>query len=232
MRATLEIPHVGAAWYEQALEGLVRLDQAELSGASYPPLYDAGVKYKREPKEVWRPASIVLKDGWGDCEDLVAWRVAECRLQGDAATARVYQAGPKTWHTVVEHADGTIEDPSRILGMGKDSEMAGVRHTIGADSNPGYRSISWSVKKDANGWSGELRLPLSGTGVAIKTKSSGAKTKDAAIKNALTSASKLLDKPEVNALIPTEARLVLQAVRSPQARKVLKGAADAVKKLF
>lgn len=63
------------------IEALARANQAELKAKPYPLLYESGVVYKEEPpgKENWADAPTILKHGWGDCEDLAGWLVAELR---------------------------------------------------------------------------------------------------------------------------------------------------------
>lgn len=127
MRAEINVPDgLGAFALDAALEGLVQLATVDLAdggveGEPAPRLYDSGVRYERERgSERWLVPSQVLELGVGDCEDLAAWRAAELRVSGEdpAALARVVRAGPRTWHAIVERGDGTIEDPSRLLGMG------------------------------------------------------------------------------------------------------------------
>jgi hypothetical protein len=110
---------ISAASYAAAIEGLTRLDERILAGADFPPLYEAGVVYKREARDVWRHADDVRKSGWGDCEDLAAWRAAELRVSGEDPKAHVavYQSGPRRFHAIVARGDGSTEDPSRRLGM-------------------------------------------------------------------------------------------------------------------
>lgn len=89
-----------------------------------PPLYSAGVRYRREPKpkhgnrlEQFALIPVVLRQGHGDCEDLAAWRVAELRMQGKRATPWIVRVNEHLFHVQVKRGDGTIEDPSRELGM-------------------------------------------------------------------------------------------------------------------
>lgn len=93
----------------QIREGLVRV-----------PLYKSGVRYAREPlgSEVWQTALETLEKGFGDCEDLVAWRCAELRCAGEDATPYVKDVRPGLRHCLVRRANGALEDPSRALGMG------------------------------------------------------------------------------------------------------------------
>jgi len=56
-------------------------------GYPIPPLYASGVRYKEDPpgQENWKDCLAVLKDGHGDCDRLVAWRVAELLVWGTQA---------------------------------------------------------------------------------------------------------------------------------------------------
>lgn len=120
MRVVVTVP-AGPETLEALLEGLVGVNVALMGRSELPPLYGAGVRYQREHgTEIWQTCEQVFKAGSGDCEDLSAWRVAELRQAGeDDASCYVKRGGHKLWHVVVARADGSIEDPSRILGMRK-----------------------------------------------------------------------------------------------------------------
>lgn len=116
--AALRLPATPLA-LTAALEGLTAVDYVLLRrtlGGGAPPIYQSGVVYRRERgREDWRTVAEVLVDGYGDCEDLAAWRAAELRTRGEPATAAVYRTPRGSFHAVVKRADGTIEDPSKIL---------------------------------------------------------------------------------------------------------------------
>jgi hypothetical protein len=128
------------------LESLVRVDQLYLHTHHVPPLYQAGVRYQDEPWEGFEefaPIPTVIARGWGDCDDLAPWRVAELRNQGKKASIRIFwkrhkhlpRGKQKLFHILVRRPyepkefnpaymarpkDGSmtmIEDPSRRLGM-------------------------------------------------------------------------------------------------------------------
>lgn len=100
------------------LEGLVRLAGVDLANnPQLPPLYSGAVRYRREKPDKWLTPSDVFAQGYGDCEDLAAWRCAEIRSQGGQCSAVAYRTGRRMWHVVVRHSDGRIEDPSKRLGM-------------------------------------------------------------------------------------------------------------------
>ena len=85
-----------------------------------PSLYSTGVRYKRDPEEEWLTIPFVIRQGYGDCEDLACWRVAELRRRGEHARLRIVEKrmGNKTlFHILVRRANGKTEDPSRRLGM-------------------------------------------------------------------------------------------------------------------
>lgn len=107
------------------LDAQVKINQLYLLTHHVPPLYKAGVVYRNEdPKkgfEEFATVEPVYRRGWGDCDDLAPWRCAELRNQGEKAKIRIQWKrqpdGQKLFHIVVRREDGTIEDPSRILGM-------------------------------------------------------------------------------------------------------------------
>lgn len=102
---------------DRALRALQAYDSAWIQDRGAPPLYDSGVRYRREPTsarfENWWTIPDVLRAGYGDCEDLACWRAAECG--GRAFAVEV----PTGYHILVRRPDGRIEDPSRRLGMGR-----------------------------------------------------------------------------------------------------------------
>ncbi len=107
------------------LESLVRINQIYLNTHSVPKIYESGVRYKNEPEEFaceeFASIPAILVRGWGDCDDLAPWRVAELRQAGEKAKIRVQwkrmSNGLKMFHIVVRRGDGRVEDPSDLLGM-------------------------------------------------------------------------------------------------------------------
>lgn len=118
---------------EILLRSLVSLNVAYLRRHPHgvPSLDQSGVFYMREPKgyEQWLTIPMVLQQGHADCEDLAAYRCAwlqqregipawtcfKWRRRGDALI----------YHILVCKPDGTIEDPSRELGMGWGEDRKG-----------------------------------------------------------------------------------------------------------
>ena len=119
MRVAVTVP-ANPEILEALLEGLVRVNEVLLDRSALPPLYHSGARYARERagSEDWKTCERIYASGSGDCEDLAGWRVAELRRAGEPdAVAVVVPGGPRIWHVQVQRADGSIEDPSRILGM-------------------------------------------------------------------------------------------------------------------
>lgn len=113
-----------AGTYSAALEGLTGVNEVLMRrDPSIPPLYSTGAIWELRPgdptEKEWRYAHDVATTGWGDCQDLSAYRTAELRVTGEdpAAQVRVYPTGKNRYHAVVARGDGSVEDPSVILGM-------------------------------------------------------------------------------------------------------------------
>lgn len=106
---------------EGILDGVVQQSMVQIRRGLVPlPLYQSGVRYQREPpgRENWQSAAVTYRLKTGDCEDLSVARVAELRVAGETtAKVRVRDVRPGLRHVVVQRADGSIEDPSKRLGM-------------------------------------------------------------------------------------------------------------------
>lgn len=127
--------------YEDAIEGLARQGLRQIrSGKAPASLYGSGAVYRRERRDTFRTAREVAGSGWGDCEDLSAYRIADLRFSGEdpAAQPYVYKTGKNRYHAVVRRGDGSIEDPSRKLGMSRKS----------ATVDPGYRMTKTNRSKN------------------------------------------------------------------------------------
>jgi hypothetical protein len=85
-----------------------------------PPLYQSGVEYRPEPNrgsgvEDFADPWTCFARKWGDCDDLVIWRLAELIHFGERVPApQVRRAGARM-HVLVRRVSGKLEDPSRIL---------------------------------------------------------------------------------------------------------------------
>lgn len=103
---------------------LIEIDVSFLeSNPKTPLIYQSGVRYRFEPGEPdpWQDIPSTLAKGWGDCEDLACWRVAELRHKAkiDARPMlRWRKEGERNiYHALVRLPDGRTEDPSVALGM-------------------------------------------------------------------------------------------------------------------
>jgi hypothetical protein len=104
---------------------LVAINRLYLRSHHAPSIYASGVRYRPEPEdgkpEEFAAIPMVLERGWGDCDDLAPWRVAELQEAGEPAKIRITwrrrRNGRRLYHVVVRRGDGRVEDPSKLLGM-------------------------------------------------------------------------------------------------------------------
>lgn len=103
------------------LEGLCKANLAYLRRVPTVPIYQSGVVYQAENNtEDWLTVPYILHYKAGDCEDLAGWRSAELQAQGIPAKPDILARkinGIWRAHAIVRLPNGTIEDPSKILGM-------------------------------------------------------------------------------------------------------------------
>lgn len=106
------------------MHGLVQVNcEWLLTHPSAPSLYESGVVYRAERNtEEWLDIPTLYDRGFGDCEDLACARCGELQAREDVAampyiTWRTLPDGRTIYHALVRWPDGTIEDPSRALGM-------------------------------------------------------------------------------------------------------------------
>lgn len=111
----------------EAIEAVVLANQLYLRLHQVPPIYESGIRYEEEPAgqpyEDFAAVPVILARGWGDCDDLVSWRIAELRNSGENAKVRLKWAydpirGARMYHVLVRRSNGQVEDPSKRLGMG------------------------------------------------------------------------------------------------------------------
>ncbi len=83
---------------------------------SVPPLYRSGVRYQLDRQWYLLPTALLRRRG--DCKHLVPWRLAELHQAGETdADLRICWMGRTMMHVYILRADGSIEDPSVVLGM-------------------------------------------------------------------------------------------------------------------
>lgn len=128
-----------------ALEALTKINEWHLrraleDGRPLPRLYDSGVFYEEEPpgQEDWLDIPTLYKIGKGDCEDLGCALTAERRVYDGVQSIPfirhkfipsqelitsgypkkdIPREGIFLVHILSMLPDGTIEDPSKVLGM-------------------------------------------------------------------------------------------------------------------
>lgn len=129
---SIVMPFKGQADINFALDLATRIALRELrANPRIPLLYASGVRYERDPVckigmprgacEPFKSPREILRTRRADCDDLCPWRAAELIMAGQRkARARAIPSPGIGWHVVVVCGDGSIEDPSRKLGMGKE----------------------------------------------------------------------------------------------------------------
>lgn len=111
------------------LHALTQIDIDYLaSHQQTPKLYDLHsqglFRYQAEPEgeEDWLDIPSAIRQGWGDCEDIACWRVAELNVRyGFPATPTFVwlpmSNGGNLYHIQVQYPNGITEDPCRKVGM-------------------------------------------------------------------------------------------------------------------
>lgn len=104
-----------------AFAACAQMREARANGRPIPELYKTKIRYQREApgKENWQLPTQTLSRLAGDCEDLAAgYRVPELWLAGETgAMVFLKRVNTNLRHIQVMRADGSIEDPSALLGM-------------------------------------------------------------------------------------------------------------------
>ncbi len=126
------------------LEAMVKMNVMWIASHldEFRPLYEIGARYAPEKgTEDWLTIPAIydaVKSGKPiDCEDFAAARAAELRLGKGAGTktmgpvhaiadvrGRVMKNGQVRMHCFVRYPDGSVEDPSTVLGMPGDGAVA------------------------------------------------------------------------------------------------------------
>ena len=109
------------------MDALVKMNRVYLveckrHGHAVPLLYQSGVVYDRT--NWWEPIHALYGRGFGDCKSLTGAWIAQQSLLGvqSRPTFRWVENedGTVDYHILVQLANGRFEDPSKVLGMGKD----------------------------------------------------------------------------------------------------------------
>lgn len=130
-----EFAGVHLDWFvKNAIEGFARGSVPMASIWQLPPLYTSGIRFQPEPghgsgNEDFALPATTFQRRWGDCDDLVIYRLWELLVAGEAATCAVIaidgalhvrvRRGPG--HRPPKHSgscqcERCIEDPSIICG--------------------------------------------------------------------------------------------------------------------
>jgi len=127
------MPFKGKADIDFALQLAQAIAIRELrANPQLPLLYRSGVRWVRDTcnapgvagacERFLSPLQVLREGKKGDCDDLGPWRAGELNLgrggpRDRKARAVAIRSPGIGWHVVVRRGNGTIEDPSKILGM-------------------------------------------------------------------------------------------------------------------
>lgn len=126
MRIAIETGHQNSRQFAQTVRALLEalVMQARVEVKQTGPLYRVNPRYENEPagKDSFKTPLLVAHARKGDCAHFSLWRVAELRNAGIAATFDIWIQDPRdgtgrTFHVRVRLPDGSVEDPSIVLGM-------------------------------------------------------------------------------------------------------------------
>jgi len=109
------------------LESQTTINQWQMRQKKYAPLYDSGVYYQAEPPgcEDWLDTPTLYKQGWGDCEDIACCYTAELRERENISAVPCIKFKDflvngqllTLIHVMTLMPDGSVQDPSKVLGM-------------------------------------------------------------------------------------------------------------------
>jgi hypothetical protein len=127
------MPFRGKSDIDFALQFATAIAVRELrANPGLPLLYRSGVRWKRDKcnapgvpgacERFLSPLQVLRERKVADCDDLGPWRCAELLLgkgtRKDTKARAIAIPSPGIgWHVVVRRGDGSIEDPSKVLGM-------------------------------------------------------------------------------------------------------------------
>lgn len=109
------------AWFvKNVIDGIARGARFFYPGWGLPPLYESGVKFQLPAdhgggREYFALPPVVYQKGWGDCDQLVIWRLIELHAQGEQTAECKADWIGGAMHVRLRRGNGRTEDPSRIL---------------------------------------------------------------------------------------------------------------------
>jgi hypothetical protein len=153
MQIRIELPgneSTAARHVKAIVELCAAMWATELVRRPLPKLYAAGVEYREEPNrgrwEEFADPYTVRARGWGDCDDLAIYRIAELLASGERASCITRRKiGTLRMHVLVRRGNGSDEDPSALVkGSFRDNYNQNSQRVSGPFRS-GRASVPWSV---------------------------------------------------------------------------------------
>ena len=109
---------------------LALLWSRELKRRPLPDFYSLKLRYCPEPTsnaaEEWVDPYVVMERGYGDCDDLVIFRLGQILAASNWSLADgtgtlpawpciAWERGTGNYHVLIRHRDGSTEDPAKIM---------------------------------------------------------------------------------------------------------------------
>ena len=185
---------------QAAVEGLAEENHVLMSRRPFPRLYTTAVLYRREDagNEDWQNAAKLMRAMVGDCEDLAAYRVAELRAyEGEPARVRIVPTQRGSFHAIVQRASGELEDPSRWqIARERQGYMNAPKFTLRDEG------AYWVAGVDFPYGNGKTQIEEVGWDPV------------AALKSVVSKAAKVMESPEVQALMPPQVAIAFKTVHA------------------
>jgi hypothetical protein len=120
MLSEREEPGYAAYFVKELIDGLVSGCRFLYPGWSLPLLYESGVQFRLPPDhgagvEYFALPPVVHQKGWGDCDQLVIWRLCELHAAGERGARCKTDWIGGAMHVRIRRGNGRTEDPARIL---------------------------------------------------------------------------------------------------------------------
>lgn len=116
----LEPPGMSAHFVGKVIDGIAKGCRYLYPRWRLPRLYESGVEFRLPQshgggQEYFALPPVVYAQRFGDCDQLVIWRLIELQAFGEPSARCKADWMGQAVHVRIRRADGRVEDPSRVL---------------------------------------------------------------------------------------------------------------------